>query len=135
MRNQHGKKVFGNQRERRSTDMAGPEAKIERKYVKYVNEDGGWATKGSVRNNRAWPDRPTYTPNGGHFFIEFKAPGKKPTPLQYKIHDNLRAGGHRVYVVDNYEEAIQIYEEEKIWWKNIWKTLKYTLQKISNCLH
>ena len=34
-------------------------------------------------------------------FIEFKAPGKKPTPLQAAWHDKLRALGFEVHVIDN----------------------------------
>jgi hypothetical protein len=34
-------------------------------------------------------------------FIEFKAPGKKPTPLQAAWHARLRALGFEVHVIDN----------------------------------
>jgi len=34
-------------------------------------------------------------------FIEFKAPGKKPTPLQAAWHSRLRALGFEVHVIDN----------------------------------
>jgi hypothetical protein len=46
------------------------------------------------------PDRVVLCPGGRIFFVEFKAPGKKPTPLQEAWHRKLRALGFMVYVID-----------------------------------
>lgn len=39
------------------------------------------------------------------FFVEFKAPGEKPTPAQLREHERMRRCGVRVEVVSSYEEA------------------------------
>jgi len=41
-------------------------------------------------------------------FIEFKAPGKKPTPLQNAWHEKLRALGFTVHVIDNVSDFERI---------------------------
>ena len=47
-----------------------------------------------------WPDRMLLY-RGHVLFIEFKAPGEKPTKLQEWMHEKLRAQGFRVEVVDD----------------------------------
>jgi len=37
--------------------------------------------------------------------IEFKAPGKKPTPYQHAIHRQLKEHGFHVYVVSDFEQG------------------------------
>ncbi len=40
-------------------------------------------------------------PNGRAFFVELKAQGKAPTPLQRHEHELLRSLGHTVLIIDN----------------------------------
>lgn len=47
------------------------------------------------------PDRLILIPGGRVVFVEFKAPGKKPTLLQEAWHRKLRATGFDVHVIDN----------------------------------
>jgi hypothetical protein len=47
-----------------------------------------------------WPDR-LLLYKGHVLFIEFKAPGEKPTKLQEWMHGKLREQGFRVEVVDD----------------------------------
>jgi len=47
------------------------------------------------------PDRILLMPRGRVVFIEFKAPGKKPGPLQRHWHEVLRGLGFQVEVMDN----------------------------------
>lgn len=54
------------------------------------------------------PDRLLLSTDGRAVFIEFKAPGKKPTPLQVAWHTKLRALGFEVYVIDNVSEFERI---------------------------
>jgi hypothetical protein len=71
---------------------------------------------GSIARQRGWvywkltvmgfpgvPDRLILAPGGCAAFVEFKAPGKKPTALQEAWHRRLRALGFKVYVIDNVE--------------------------------
>lgn len=45
-------------------------------------------------------------------WIEFKAPGKNPTPEQIAWHDEMRARGFAVYVVDDIDDYIDWYKRE-----------------------
>ena len=47
------------------------------------------------------PDRMILLPGGRIGFVEVKAPGKKPRPLQVKRHGQLRALGFPVFVLDD----------------------------------
>lgn len=47
------------------------------------------------------PDRLILSTGGRVRFVEFKKPGKKPTPLQEAWHRRLRALGFEVHVIDN----------------------------------
>ncbi|MCU0082630.1 VRR-NUC domain-containing protein [Streptococcus danieliae] len=56
------------------------------------------------------PDRLVILPQGV-FFVEVKAPGKKPRPSQLALFKKLEALGHRVWVVDSYESVNRALEE------------------------
>ncbi|MGT2755396.1 VRR-NUC domain-containing protein [Streptococcus ovis] len=56
------------------------------------------------------PDRIVILPTG-IFFVEVKAPGKKPRPSQIAIHRKLERLGHKVWVVDSYASADRALEE------------------------
>ena len=67
---------------------------------------------------RAWPDLLVITPSQGeiplarYVWLEVKAPGKVPTPLQQRIIDRLRTKGATVAVVYSVEEALTaVYPE------------------------
>ena len=51
------------------------------------------------------PDRLILTRGGGHFFVEVKAPGRRPREAQRHWHTRLTDMGHRVCVVDHPDEA------------------------------
>lgn len=59
-----------------------------------------------------WPDRMFIAPNGRVFWIEFKRPGHKPTPIQFALHCQLRGRKHDVAVIDDVEEGKQFVLEE-----------------------
>ena len=46
------------------------------------------------------------------FFIEFKAPGKKPNAGQLLEHGEMRKRGQRVYVVDNIGDGYDVVYKE-----------------------
>ena len=90
------------------------ESSIERRFVEYVEDEGGVAIK--ITKRIGYPDRLVLLPEGRKFFIEFKRPGEKPRKIQLHVHKELERLGHGVYVCDNYEEALEIYEKEKAGW-------------------
>ena len=79
------------------------ESKIEAAFVKRVKELGGVAEKYTSPGSRAVPDRLVMFPGGKILFVELKAPGKKPTPLQLRDHEKRRALGFTVLVIDSLE--------------------------------
>ncbi|HEL1821120.1 TPA: VRR-NUC domain-containing protein [Streptococcus suis] len=56
------------------------------------------------------PDRIVVLPKG-IFFVEVKAPGKKPRPSQLSMFRKLERLGHRGWVVDSYESVDRALEE------------------------
>lgn len=81
------------------------EQRIESATTQAVAKAGGWAPKWTSPGNPGVPDRIVLLPGGRIVFVELKAPGKKPTALQAKIHDRLRALGFEVRVIDSLEDA------------------------------
>lgn len=81
------------------------ERDIERALVRRVANLGGICEKFTSPGRRAVPDRIVTMPNGVIIFVELKAPGKKPTPLQERDHARRRAMGCDVRVIDNKGDA------------------------------
>ncbi len=79
------------------------EKDIEKAVCDYAKSKGVIAYKFTSPNRKSVPDRLFCGYHGHHWFIEFKAPGKKPTPKQWREIERLRKLGHIVYVVDNIE--------------------------------
>ena len=84
------------------------EKTVERELVKRVKEEGGIAYKFTSPNRRSVPDRLCLLPGGKILFVECKAPGKKPTKLQAREHERLRAMGFDVVIVDNKKDAREV---------------------------
>ena len=83
---------------------------IEKKIGKTVKEAGGIAPKFIIPGFDGMPDRIVLLPGGRMGFVEVKAPGKVPRPLQEARHRMLRRLGFQVYVLDRAEQIIQILE-------------------------
>lgn len=62
--------------------MIGMEKDLERKLVKAVRDSGGLALKFVSPGMAGVPDRLLLFPEGRVAFVEVKAPGEKPRPLQ-----------------------------------------------------
>jgi hypothetical protein len=77
------------------------EKKLEQKLVKAVKEKGGICPKLVSPGTDGMPDRMVLLPGGRIIFIEVKAPGKKPRPLQELRHRQLRKLGFMVSMLDN----------------------------------
>jgi hypothetical protein len=85
----------------------GKESLIERAFVRWVNEvfaDCAICYKFSAPSHRGVPDR-LIVIRGKCLFIEFKAPGRRPSPLQQHEIDRLRGAGVWAGWVSSLEEA------------------------------
>lgn len=81
------------------------EKQIEQKLVRAVNARGGVCPKLVCPGMDGMPDRMVLVPHGRIGFVEVKAPGEKPRPLQLRRHEQLRALGFQVYVLDSAEKV------------------------------
>ena len=86
---------------------------IERKLVQSVTHMGGLALKFTSPGMAGVPDRLLLFPEGKIAFVEMKAPGKQPTPLQRLRHAQLRNLGFRVYVLDDLVQIRKLLDEMK----------------------
>ena len=87
------------------------EKTIEAKLVDAVKRRGGLAPKFTSPGFDGMPDRIILMPGGHLAFVEVKAPGKKPRPLQAARHRLLRELGFRVYVLDDIRQIGGILDE------------------------
>lgn len=91
------------------------ERDIEDAFVDYVNERGGECLKLVDQNGNGFPDRTVLLPLGSRgrpFAIEFKRPGGQVRASQLQYIRRLWMCGLRVYVVDDLEVAITLFEDE-----------------------
>lgn len=84
---------------------------IEQHLVKAVKSSGGIAPKLVCPGFDGMPDRLVLLPGGKIGFVEVKAPGKEPRPLQVARHGLLRRLGFKVYVLDAPEQIGGILDE------------------------
>lgn len=84
---------------------------IEQKLVNAVKEMGGIAPKFVSPGLDGVPDRIVLLPMGRIAFVEVKAPGKEPRPLQLARHKLLHDHGFKVYVLDSAEGIRTILSE------------------------
>ena len=87
------------------------EKTVEAKLVKAVKAVGGICPKWVAPGYDGMLDRIVLLPHGKMAFVEVKAPGKKPRPLQTARHEMLRSLGYRVYVLDEPEQIGGIIDE------------------------
>ena len=84
------------------------ERQIEQKLVNAVKACGGIAPKFVSPGFDGMPDRIVLLPGGCMAFVEVKAPGEKPRPLQLARHKLLRSLGFKAYVLDDEQQIQQI---------------------------
>ena len=87
------------------------EKQIENKLATEAKKLGGIALKFVSPSFDGMPDRLVLMPDGHIAFVELKAPGKKPRPLQLARHRLLRSLGFRVYVIDSVEQIGGMLDE------------------------
>ena len=87
------------------------EKTIEQKLVKKAKDRGGLALKFVSPGYDGMPDRIVILPDGHVGFVEVKAPGKEPRPLQIARHSLLMRLGFKVYVLDDISQIGGILDE------------------------
>ena len=87
------------------------ESKVEEKLRIETKRRGGWAVKFVSPGLDGVPDRLVLFPGGRLAFVEVKAPGEKPRPLQTSRHKLLRRLGFKVYVLDDPTQIGGILDE------------------------
>lgn len=87
------------------------EKTLEQKFRAAVKSAGGLAVKFTSPGFDGVPDRLALLPDGKMAFVEVKAPGEKPRPLQLSRHRLLRRLGFKVYVLDDESQIGGIIDE------------------------
>ena len=87
------------------------EKQIEQRLVKAVKARGGLCPKLVSPGTDGMPDRMVLLPDSHMGFVEVKAPGEKPRPLQQRRHEQLRELGYKVSVRDDPEQIPPILDE------------------------
>ena len=87
------------------------EKEIEKKLIQAVKQAGGICPKLVSPGFDGMPDRMVLLPNGKIGFVEVKATGEKPRPLQFSRHRLLRQLGFLVYVLDDAEQIGGMLDE------------------------
>lgn len=86
------------------------ERDVEQHFTAQGEAYGAWTVKLNCPGNAGMPDRLIIFPDGEIVFVEIKAPGKKPRPLQERMFARLEKRGHPVTVIDSLEEADFFWE-------------------------
>ena len=87
------------------------EKTIEQKLVSAAKNMGGIALKFVSPGFDGMPDRIVLLPGGHIAFVEVKAMGCKPRPLQSARHKLLQGLGFRVYVLDDERQIGRLLKE------------------------
>ena len=86
---------------------------IEQRLVKAVKAENGMCPKLVSPGTDGMPDRMVLLPEGHISFVEVKAPGQKPRPIQERRHEQLRSLGFKVAVLDNPAQIPGILDETR----------------------
>lgn len=87
------------------------ESDIEEYLVRKVKEKGGLAIKFVSPSLTGIPDRLLLLPGGKFAFVELKAKGKKPRPLQIKRMGDFKKLGFKCFVIDDKEMIGGVIDE------------------------
>ena len=87
------------------------ESTVEHRLVIEVKKRGGIALKFVSPGIDGVPDRLVLLPHGKSAFVEVKAPGRTPRPLQVRRIVQLRELGYLVYCLDHPNQIGGILDE------------------------
>ena len=87
------------------------ERDIERRLVRAIQKLGGLCPKWVSPGWDGAPDRIVLLPGGHIVFVELKAPGEKPRPLQVRRKRQLESLGFKVYIIDNTDQIGGVLDE------------------------
>lgn len=87
------------------------EKEIEKKLILEVKKRGGICPKWVSPGFDGIPDRIVLLPNMKIGFVEVKAPGEKPRPLQIARHKQLRKLGFQVHILDDEKQIGTVLNE------------------------
>lgn len=85
---------------------------LERSLVEKIRQRGGICVKLQGNMYAGMPDRLILLPGGRVVFVELKSEGIKPRKLQLIRHEELRALGFKVFVIDTHEKLTQFLDEQ-----------------------
>ena len=88
---------------------------IEQKLVSAVKAAGGICPKLVSPGMNGMPDRMVLLPGARIGFVEVKAPGKAPRPIQMSRHRTLRRLSFPVFVLDDPDQIPGIIKEVAEW--------------------
>ena len=86
---------------------------IEQRLVKAVRAENGMCPKLVSPGTDGMPDRMVLLPEGRISFVEVKAPGQNPRPIQERRHEQLRNLGFKVAVLDDPDQIPGILDETR----------------------
>ena len=84
---------------------------VEQQLVKAVKKRGGICAKWVSPGLDGVPDRIVLLPEGRIGFIELKAPGERPRPLQIARMEQMKRLGYKCFVCDRVELIDGILDE------------------------
>jgi len=84
---------------------------LESKLAAAIRALGGWSLKLWSVSVTGLPDRMVLMPGGVIRFVELKSSGKKPTPRQLVVHNQLRQLGFDVDVIDTEQQLQQFLNQ------------------------
>jgi len=90
--------------------MKTSEKMIEKHLKQSVIKMGGLCLKMGGRNMAGMPDRVVLMPMARAYYVELKAPGEKPRPLQEYVHQQFAKRGFYVQILDTLEKVDEFCE-------------------------
>lgn len=87
------------------------ESHIENALGTHVKAAGARALKFTTPGFVGVPDRIILAPGGRAIFVEVKAPGQQPRPIQMKRIEELRDLGFTVLVIDSLNQIQEVIDE------------------------
>ena len=87
------------------------EARIEKRLKCETEKIGGKAYKFVSPGMSGAPDRVVLLPGGRMYFVELKAPGKTPGPLQLYRSKELKKLGFEIRCIDTIQKVKEFIEE------------------------